>query len=91
MKYTNLPEGAFQAAFEDRILARDIVFVPTWYPEDVLRYYNPVISFMAGDKIIERNEDNQLSVKEDVFELELPVKKDLFYKPTIQVLRSSIH
>ena len=33
---------------------------------------------------MDRNEDNQLSVKEDVFELELSVKKDLFYKPTIQ-------
>ena len=91
MKYIKSPEGVFQATFEDRMLARDIVFVTTWYSADVPHYYNPVTSLMAGDKTMDRNEENQLSVREDVFELELPVKKDLFYKPTIQVLRSSIH
>ena len=50
MKYIKPLEGAFQAAFEDRILARDIVFVPTWYPEDIPCYYNPVTSLLAGDK-----------------------------------------
>ena len=43
------------------------------------------------NKTVDRNEDNQLIDKEDVFELELTVKKDLLYKPTIKVLRSLIH
>ena len=44
------PEGAFRATFEDRILMSDIVFVKSWYPVTVPKYYNPVASLLAQDK-----------------------------------------
>lgn len=44
------PEGAFRATFEDRILMSDIVFVKTWYPVTVPKYYNPVASLLAQNK-----------------------------------------
>jgi len=38
------PEGAFRAGFEDKILKSDIVFLRTWYPVQLTRFYNPVTS-----------------------------------------------
>lgn len=49
-KALRTPEGAFRATFEDRILMSDIVFVRTWYPVSVPRYYNPVTSLLSADK-----------------------------------------
>ena len=39
--------GAFRAAFEDKILLSDIVFLRTWYTLKLEKYYNPMISFNA--------------------------------------------
>ena len=73
------PEGAFRAAFEDRILARDIVFVPTWYPVDVPCYYNPVTSLLAGDKT-EWTGMRTVGQMRREMGLKPPVKKDSLYK-----------
>ncbi|KAI0235085.1 hypothetical protein LSAT2_014510 [Lamellibrachia satsuma] len=40
------PSGAFRATFEDKILFSDIVFVRTWYPVQVPKFYNPITSLL---------------------------------------------
>ena len=74
------PEGAFRAAFEDRILASDIVFVPTWYPVDVPRYYNPVTSLLSRDKG-EWSGMRTVGQMRREMGIQPPTKKDSLYKP----------
>lgn len=43
------PEGQFRATFEDKILMSDTVFLKTWYPVKVKKFYNPVTSLLLRD------------------------------------------
>lgn len=74
------PEGAFRAAFEDRILASDIIFVPTWYPVEVPRYYNPVTTLLSHDKEAWSGMRTVGQIRKDMG-IKPPVKKDSMYKP----------
>ncbi|KAG7663243.1 BMS1 [[Candida] subhashii] len=42
------PDGHFRATFEDKILMSDTVFLKTWYPVKVKKFYNPVTSLLQG-------------------------------------------
>lgn len=42
------PDGYFRATFEDKILMSDTVFLKTWYPVKVKKFYNPVTSLLLG-------------------------------------------
>jgi len=42
------PEGRFRATFEDKILKSDIVFLKSWAPVELNKFYNPIIQY--GDK-----------------------------------------
>lgn len=44
------PEGCYRAAFEDKILLSDIVFLRAWYQIKPRQYYNPVGSLLLVDK-----------------------------------------
>lgn len=43
------PEGHFRATFEDKILMSDTIFLKTWYPVKVKKFYNPVTSLLLKD------------------------------------------
>ena len=42
------PDGYFRATFEDKILMSDTIFLKTWYPVKVKKFYNPVTSLLLG-------------------------------------------
>ncbi|RCK55765.1 Ribosome biogenesis protein BMS1 [Candida viswanathii] len=44
------PDGYFRATFEDKILMSDIIFLKTWYPVKVKKFYNPVTSLLIGNQ-----------------------------------------
>ncbi|XP_032236886.2 ribosome biogenesis protein BMS1 homolog isoform X2 [Nematostella vectensis] len=76
------PEGGFRATFEDKLLISDIVFVRTWYPVTVPKYYNPVTTLLLpteqktgweGMKTVGQLRKDQ--------GLNVPVKQDSIYKP----------
>ena len=39
--------GSFRAAFEDKILMSDLVFLRAWLAVDLPRFYNPVTNLLA--------------------------------------------
>lgn len=43
------PEGHFRATFEDKVLMSDTIFLKTWYPVKVKKFYNPVTSLLMKD------------------------------------------
>ncbi|GAA5977353.1 hypothetical protein JCM11641_000072 [Rhodosporidiobolus odoratus] len=44
------PEGCYRAAFEDKVLMSDIVFLRAWYQVKPRQYYNPVGNLLLRDK-----------------------------------------
>ena len=80
------PPGAFRASFEDRILMSDIVFVRTWYPVSVPRYYNPVTSLLREDKSqwTGMRTVGQLRHEQGV---KPTVRKDSVYQPVVRETR----
>ncbi|RLV94185.1 Ribosome biogenesis protein BMS1 [Spathaspora sp. JA1] len=42
------PEGHFRATFEDKVLMSDTIFLKTWYPVKIKKFYNPVTSLLLG-------------------------------------------
>lgn len=42
------PDGYFRATFEDKILMSDTIFLKTWYPVKVKKFYNPVTSLLLS-------------------------------------------
>ena len=39
--------GSFRAAFEDKVLLSDLVFLRAWLAVDLPRFYNPVTNLLA--------------------------------------------
>jgi ribosome biogenesis protein BMS1 len=49
-KALSKPDGCYRAAFEDKVLMSDIIFLRAWYQIKPRQYYNPVGSLLLGDK-----------------------------------------
>ncbi|SCV68872.1 BQ2448_993 [Microbotryum intermedium] len=49
-KALSKPEGCYRAAFEDKVLMSDIIFLRAWYQIKPRQFYNPVASLLLRDK-----------------------------------------
>ena len=49
-KALSKPDGCYRAAFEDKVLMSDIIFLRAWYQIKPRQYYNPVGSLLLADK-----------------------------------------
>ena len=85
-KALRAPLGAFRATFEDRILMSDIVFVRTWYPVSIPKFYNPVTSLLNAEKA---SWTGMRTVGQIRYEAGTrpPVKKNSLYKPVVRETR----
>ena len=45
---TSQPNGSIRVTFEDKILMSDIVFLRSWYPVDVPRFYAPITNLLTS-------------------------------------------
>ncbi|XP_008064437.1 ribosome biogenesis protein BMS1 homolog [Carlito syrichta] len=88
-KALRVPEGAFRASFEDKLLMSDIVFMRTWYPVSIPAFYNPVTSLLKpmGEKDAwsGMRTTGQLRLAHGI---KLKPNKDSLYKP---ILRQKKH
>jgi ribosome biogenesis protein BMS1 len=69
-----LPEGSFRATFEDKILKSDIVFLKTWNPVTMNKFYNPILNY-GKTKLLR----TMAQLRKD-YDIALPQKNDSEYK-----------
>uniref|UniRef100_A0A5S6QFK8 Bms1-type G domain-containing protein n=1 Tax=Trichuris muris TaxID=70415 RepID=A0A5S6QFK8_TRIMR len=76
------PPGSFRATFEDKILTKDIVFIRTWTPIEVPKFYTIVTNLLLSDsmkaKWVGMRTVGQLRFQRG---LKPPQKVDSLYKP----------
>jgi ribosome biogenesis protein BMS1 len=70
----NKPEGCFRATFEDKILKSDIVFLKTWNPITINKFYNPIFNY-GQTKLL-----RTMSQLRKDYNLALPQNNDSEYK-----------
>ncbi|KAJ3042715.1 Glycoside hydrolase 2 (Mannanase, beta-galactosidase) [Rhizophlyctis rosea] len=80
------PEGCFRAAFEDKILMSDIVFLRAWYPIKPKKFYNPVTSLLLSSKTEWQGMRTVGQIRRDEG-LKTPRNKDSEYKPIERIAR----
>ncbi|EOB04135.1 Ribosome biogenesis protein BMS1-like protein, partial [Anas platyrhynchos] len=87
-KALRAPAGAFRATFEDKLLMSDIVFVRTWYPVSIPKFYNPVTSLLkpAGEKDSWRGMKTTGQLRHERG-IKLKQNKDSLYKPIVREKR----
>ncbi|KAI6066549.1 Ribosome biogenesis protein BMS1-like protein [Aix galericulata] len=87
-KALRAPAGAFRATFEDKLLMSDIVFVRTWYPVSILKFYNPVTSLLkpAGEKDSWKGMKTTGQLRHERG-IKLKQNKDSLYKPIVREKR----
>ncbi|XP_042674521.1 ribosome biogenesis protein BMS1 homolog [Centrocercus urophasianus] len=87
-KALRAPAGAFRATFEDKLLMSDIVFVRTWYPVSIPRFYNPVTSLLkpAGEKDSWKGMRTTGQLRHERG-IKLKQNKDSLYKPIVREKR----
>lgn len=73
------PDGYFRATFEDKVLMSDTIFLKTWYPVKVKKFYNPVTSLLLS----KHNEWKGMRLTGQVRaenNIPTPIEKDSTYK-----------
>lgn len=50
-KALSKPQGVFRAAFEDKILLSDVVFMRTWYTVQIPEFYYPVCNLLLSNEL----------------------------------------
>ncbi|KAL6450739.1 BMS1 Ribosome biogenesis protein BMS1 [Candida maltosa Xu316] len=80
------PDGYFRATFEDKILMSDTIFLKTWYPVKVKKFYNPVTSLLLGQPTEWRGMRLTGQVRADA-NIATPLNNDSQYKKIERVER----
>ncbi|OMJ28534.1 Ribosome biogenesis protein bms1 [Smittium culicis] len=85
-KALKAPPGSFRAAFEDKILMSDIVFLRAWYTIKPKKFYNPVTSLLLSDKTTWEGMRQIVDIRRDLG-VKVPTKFDSHYKPIVRQAR----
>jgi ribosome biogenesis protein BMS1 len=81
-----LPEGAFRASFEDKILMSDIVTCRLWMPVEIKRFYNPVLSLLESDPETWKGLRTIAQIRKEE-KIPIMINKDSVYKPIERIPR----
>ncbi|GAA6036869.1 hypothetical protein JCM8097_006323 [Rhodosporidiobolus ruineniae] len=89
------PEGCYRAAFEDKVLISDIVFLRAWYQVKPRQYYNAVGNLLLRDKSAwqgmrltgEVRREQQLKAPQDINSLYKPIVRETRRFNTLKVPR----
>ncbi|GAA5897424.1 hypothetical protein JCM8208_003268 [Rhodotorula glutinis] len=89
------PEGCYRAAFEDKVLMSDIVFLRAWYQIKPRQYYNAVGNLLLRDKTAwtgmrltgEVRRDQGVALTQDVNSLYKPIHRETRRFNTLKVPR----
>ena len=75
-KALRTPQGAFRATFEDKLLMSDLVFVRSWFPVQIPKFYNLITSLLSSWLEMRTVGKIRYDTK-----TKAPVKRDSIYRP----------
>lgn len=81
---SSVPAGSVRATFEDKILASDSIFLRTWYPLEVPKFYAPVTNLLFSEHNQDWNGLKTLGTLKFENNIKINPNENSLYKPIVR-------